>query len=419
MPSSWRGELAHLGAVWELDADGARERARSLAERATRGEDVGPLAGTVCGWKDCFDVAGLHTTGGAPWRAASGPATSSAVIVQRMEAAGRDLARQARDDAAGLGDDGSDARPADVPQPARSRARPGRLVLGLGRRGRHGDRRSRAGHRRRRQRAPSGRGLRRRRLQADLRLRSARRLHALRPELRHGRVDRAQRRRGGACSTRCSRTRRPRTLEGGLGGLRIAFLAGYFTAALTDDVAAMLERTRGRVRAGEIDIAWSQDDNRCMAPIFVAEPGAYVLAHDPDPDPELYDPTTLADVAGVAGRARRRLPAGPRGARRGAAALRCGRCRLRRAALRLRPVPAVSDRRARQDHPHERSHEALQRRWAGPPCHCPRASIATACRSGCRSSVCPGSEAVVLRAAAALETAASGVDVLAHSVRTS
>ena len=68
-------ELEHLGAVWELDADGARERARSLEARAARGEDVGPLAGTVCGWKDCFDVAGLHTTGGAPWRADAPAAT--------------------------------------------------------------------------------------------------------------------------------------------------------------------------------------------------------------------------------------------------------------------------------------------------------------------------------------------------------
>ena len=66
-------------------------------------------------------------------------------------------------------------------------------------------------------------------------------------------------------------------------GLRVAFLGGYFTAALDDDVAAMLERARGRVRAGEIDIAWSQADNREMSPIFTAEPGAFVLEHDPEP----------------------------------------------------------------------------------------------------------------------------------------
>src|SRR5437773_850973 len=41
------GELEHLGAVWELDAERARERASSLAARAGRGEHVGgPLAGT-------------------------------------------------------------------------------------------------------------------------------------------------------------------------------------------------------------------------------------------------------------------------------------------------------------------------------------------------------------------------------------
>ena len=45
----------------------------------------------------------------------------------------------------------------------------------------------------------------------------------------------------------------------------------------------MLERARARVRAREIDIAWSQTDNRSMGPIFTAEPGAYVLAHDPSP----------------------------------------------------------------------------------------------------------------------------------------
>ncbi len=66
-------EVEHLGAVWELDAERARERAQSLEERAARGEDVGPLAGSVCAWKDCFDVAGLHTTGGAPWLARHAP----------------------------------------------------------------------------------------------------------------------------------------------------------------------------------------------------------------------------------------------------------------------------------------------------------------------------------------------------------
>ena len=81
-------ELEHLGAVWELDAERARERARAQESAASRGEDCGPLAGAVCAWKDCFDVAGLHTTGGAPWRSNSPPATASATVVQRLEAAG-------------------------------------------------------------------------------------------------------------------------------------------------------------------------------------------------------------------------------------------------------------------------------------------------------------------------------------------
>ena len=98
----------------------------------------------------------------------------------------------------------------------------------------------------------------------------------------------------------------PVDLAGGLDGLRVAFLGGYFTGALEDDVAALLARVRGRVRASEIDIGWSRDDNRSMAPIFAAEPGEFVLAHDPSPEAQAdrYDPGTLADV--VASRA---LPA--------------------------------------------------------------------------------------------------------------
>ena len=44
-------------------------------------------------------------------------AATSATIVERLEAAGRHHDRQARDDAAGLGDDGPDARPAACRNP--------------------------------------------------------------------------------------------------------------------------------------------------------------------------------------------------------------------------------------------------------------------------------------------------------------
>ena len=64
-----RAELEHLGAVWELDAETARERARAQEPRRPRRgrRPAGGHGGAR--WKDCFDVAGLHTTGGAPWRA--------------------------------------------------------------------------------------------------------------------------------------------------------------------------------------------------------------------------------------------------------------------------------------------------------------------------------------------------------------
>ena len=42
----------------------------------------------------------------------------------------------------------------------------------------------------------------------------------------------------------------PADLDGGLDGLRVAFLGGYFTAALEDDIATMLD-ARARARARE------------------------------------------------------------------------------------------------------------------------------------------------------------------------
>ena len=231
-------------------------------------------------------------------------------------------------------------RPA-VPQPARPRARARRLVVGLGRGGRDGHRRPRARHRRRRQRAASGRGLRRRRVQADLRLGPARRLHAVRAELRHRRGDRAHASPRRRCSTRSSTGTPPAELGGGLDGLRVAFLGGYFTAALEDDVADDARaRARARARAARSTSPGRRTDNRAMSPIFTAEPGAFVLAHDPHPDPALYDPTTFADVE-----ASRALPAieylqGRASARRGSAALRGRGRRLRHPAVRLGALPA-------------------------------------------------------------------------------
>jgi Asp-tRNA(Asn)/Glu-tRNA(Gln) amidotransferase A subunit family amidase len=297
------GELEHLGAVWELDAERARERASALEARAARGEDVGPLAGTVCGWKDCFDVAGLHTTAGAPWRANEPAAGSSAPVVQRLEAAGaisigklamtqlawgmmgqtpgRPTCRNPHDPervpggsssgsavavatgivdhAPGTDTGGSVRHPASACGVVGFKPTFGSVPLGGCM-----------------PYAPSlDTGGAIARSVADV---------ALQYSILAGTP--------------------PADLRGGLDGLRIAFLAGYFTAALEDGPSELLARVRWRVPANEIDIAWSQADNRTMSPVFIAEPGAYVLSHDPHPDAALYDPVTFADVE-----ASRALPA--------------------------------------------------------------------------------------------------------------
>jgi Asp-tRNA(Asn)/Glu-tRNA(Gln) amidotransferase A subunit family amidase len=288
-------ELEHLGAVWELDAERARERARDLEERADRGEDVGPLAGTVAGWKDCFDVAGLHTTGGAPWRSEAPPAESSATVVRRLEAAGaislgklamtqlawgmmgqtpgRPTCRNPHDlervpggsssgsavaVSAGIVDHapGTDAG-GSVRHPAASCG-----VVGF---------------------KPT---------YGSLPLDGC--MHYAPSFDTGGAIARSVAE--AALQHAVLTGTPPSDLGGGLDGLRVAFLGGYFTAALEDDVAGMLERARGLVRASEIDIAWSQADNRSMSPVFTAEPGSFVLEHDHVLDPERYDAGTLADV---------------------------------------------------------------------------------------------------------------------------
>ncbi len=288
-------QLAHLGAIWELDARRAREQATSLATRAARGEDVGVLAGSVCGWKDCFDVAGLHTTGGAPWRALAPPAVASATAVQRLEAAGAvSLGKLAMTQLAWGMMGQTPGRP-----PCRNPHDPERVPGGSSSGSAVAVASGIVDH------APgtdAGGSVRHPAAACGV--------VGFKPG--YGSVPLAgcmpyapsfdtggsiARSVAEAAVQHAVLTDTPPTeLEGGLAGLRIAFLAGYFTALLEDDVAEMLERARGRVRAGEIDLGWSQDDNRAMSPVFSAEPGAFVLEHDPQPDPEQYDPTTFADV---------------------------------------------------------------------------------------------------------------------------
>ena len=316
----------------------------------------------VCAWKDCFDVAGLHTTGGAPWRAGA-PARERRArpSSQRLEAAGCDHDRQARDDAAGLGDDGPDARAAAVPQPARPGPRPRRIVVGLGRGRRDRDRRSRARHRRRRQRAASGRGLRRRRIQADLRLRPARRVHALRAELRHRRRRSRAPSRRRRCSTRSSRPRRRSTSPAGS-----AACASPSSAATSRRRSRTTSRrcssdARERVRASEIDIALVADRQPLdVADLHGGARGVRARAR-PAARSGRIRPDDARRRRGIPDAARDRLPARPQRARGGAAALRGRGGRLRHPALRLGALPAGADRRTGQDDAHECAHEAVQR----------------------------------------------------------
>ena len=289
------GELEHLGAVWELDAERARERASSLETRAARGEDVGPLAGTVCAWKDCFDVAGLHTTGGAPWRADERPVASSAPVVQRIEGAGAvSLGKLAMTQLAwgmmGQTPGRPTCRNPHAPERVPGGSSSGSAVAvatGIVDHAPGTD----AGGSVRHPAAACG-------------------VVGFKPTYGSVPLDGCMPYApsfdtGGAIARRVADAAlqyallagtRPAEISGGLDGLRVAFLGGYFTAALEDDVAEALERVRGRVPAREIDISWSREDNAAMSPIFTAEPGAYVLAHDPHPDPALYDATTAADV---------------------------------------------------------------------------------------------------------------------------
>jgi Asp-tRNA(Asn)/Glu-tRNA(Gln) amidotransferase A subunit family amidase len=298
-------ELEHLGAFWELDAERARTQAQDLMDAAARGEDVGILAGTVCAWKDCFDVAGLHTTGGAPWRSAEPPATASATVVQRLEAAGAitigklamtQLAWGMMGQTPGRPTCHNPHDPARVPGGSSSGSAVA-VAAGIVDHAPGTD----AGGSVRHPAAACG-------------------VVGFKPTYGSVPLDGCMPYApsfdtGGAIARTVAEAALQHSviaaapladLAGGLDGLRVAFLGGYFTAALDDDVMAMLERARARVRAGEVDIGWTQTDNRSMGPVFTAEPGAYVLAHDQSPatDAYRYDPGTLADVE-----AARTLPA--------------------------------------------------------------------------------------------------------------
>ncbi|HEV8424665.1 MAG TPA: amidase family protein [Actinomycetes bacterium] len=76
-----------LNAVVELRREAALREAAAADEAIVRGGDAGPLHGVPMTIKDCFDVAGLHTTWGNP-AFKEGVADADATVVRRLEQAG-------------------------------------------------------------------------------------------------------------------------------------------------------------------------------------------------------------------------------------------------------------------------------------------------------------------------------------------
>jgi Asp-tRNA(Asn)/Glu-tRNA(Gln) amidotransferase A subunit family amidase len=77
-----------LGAVVALRAEEAIEEARGLDELLAEGHEAGPLAGLPLLVKDMTDVAGMRTTFGSLVYADAPAATTDAVVVARLRAAG-------------------------------------------------------------------------------------------------------------------------------------------------------------------------------------------------------------------------------------------------------------------------------------------------------------------------------------------
>ncbi len=76
-----------LNAIVELDAEGARKRARAADAALKRGKKWGPLHGVPMTIKESYDVAGMKTTWGDP-ALRNNVASRDALAVERLKAAG-------------------------------------------------------------------------------------------------------------------------------------------------------------------------------------------------------------------------------------------------------------------------------------------------------------------------------------------
>ena len=141
------------------------------------------------------------------------------------------------------------------------------------------------------------------------------------------------------------------------------------------------------------------------APIFTAEPGAFVLAHDPQPEPAQATTRRRSPTSRARARCRRSTTCDAH--RELAEAQRALRRRRPTATTSCSapsaPCAPVRDRRPRQDDAHERAHEALQRPAAGPPLSLPGGRDRDGLPLGLQVVSTPGRDDAVLRAAAPIE----------------
>ncbi len=77
-----------LNAFTDITADRAKLQALEIDARRKRGEQLGPLAGVPFAVKNLFDIAGLATRAGSLINRSNPPASSDAVLIERLEAAG-------------------------------------------------------------------------------------------------------------------------------------------------------------------------------------------------------------------------------------------------------------------------------------------------------------------------------------------
>jgi len=77
-----------LGAFTDVTAERAIAKAAAIDARRARGETLGPLAGAPFAVKNLFDVAGLSTRAGSLINRDRAPAGADAILAARLEAAG-------------------------------------------------------------------------------------------------------------------------------------------------------------------------------------------------------------------------------------------------------------------------------------------------------------------------------------------